>query len=272
MVLTFNTVSLHGAPRSGTTWLGRIFDSHPGVAYRYQPLFSYRFKGAIDDVSKPGQVKEYLQQLYDVNDDEFILQQKQVARGVQPLFADKKQQPETLVMKEVRYHYVIPALLRAVPGIKLIGIVRHPCGVMNSWLKTPREFLPEWDVLSEWRDAPSKNRGKREEYFGFNKWRELACLFLKLKQDYPDEFRLIRYEDLVAQPEQETQKLFDFCGLDMHSQVRDFLCASQQQDVDDPDSVYRSKNVVDRWKQELPGSIRDNILVEIMGTELEVFL
>src|SRR5690349_19178518 len=26
-----------GAPRSGTTWLGKIFDSHPSVLYRHEP-------------------------------------------------------------------------------------------------------------------------------------------------------------------------------------------------------------------------------------------
>jgi Sulfotransferase family len=30
-------VLLLGAPRSGTTWLGKIFDSHPGVIYRHEP-------------------------------------------------------------------------------------------------------------------------------------------------------------------------------------------------------------------------------------------
>lgn len=32
-----NTVLLLGAPRSGTTWLGKIFDSAPDVIYRHEP-------------------------------------------------------------------------------------------------------------------------------------------------------------------------------------------------------------------------------------------
>ena len=32
-----DVVLLIGAPRSGTTWLGKIFDSHPRVVYRHEP-------------------------------------------------------------------------------------------------------------------------------------------------------------------------------------------------------------------------------------------
>lgn len=269
---TFRLVSLHGAPRSGTSWLGKVFDSHPDVAYRYQPLFSYRFKGALDIDSSPEAVEDFLQQLYSVTDDEFILQQRQIARGVHPSAFKKAHSPSVMVMKEVRYHYVIQMLLRVVPNVKVVGIVRHPCGVINSWLKTPREFKPEWDVMAEWRDAPSKNQERREEYYGFTKWKELARLFLALAQDYPNSFYLVRYEALVANPEAETRELFAFCGLDMPVQVQNFLTSSQQGEVDDPDSVFRLADVAERWEKELPAQIRDAILVELKDTDLEVFL
>ena len=35
--LAARIVLLLGAPRSGTTWLGKIFDSHPDVLYRHEP-------------------------------------------------------------------------------------------------------------------------------------------------------------------------------------------------------------------------------------------
>ena len=44
-------VAIHGVPRSGTTWLGSIFDSSPNVIYRNQPLFSYAFKSYLSEHS-----------------------------------------------------------------------------------------------------------------------------------------------------------------------------------------------------------------------------
>lgn len=34
---TANCILLFGMPRSGTTWLGKLFDSHPDVLYRHEP-------------------------------------------------------------------------------------------------------------------------------------------------------------------------------------------------------------------------------------------
>ena len=30
-------ILLFGQPRSGTTWIGKIFDSHPDTLYRHEP-------------------------------------------------------------------------------------------------------------------------------------------------------------------------------------------------------------------------------------------
>ena len=35
-------------PRSGTSWLSQIFDSHPDTKFKLSPLFSYAFKNAVN--------------------------------------------------------------------------------------------------------------------------------------------------------------------------------------------------------------------------------
>ena len=41
-------ILITGVARSGTSWIGQIIDSSPEVVYRFQPLFSYAFKGFLD--------------------------------------------------------------------------------------------------------------------------------------------------------------------------------------------------------------------------------
>jgi len=36
-----NIIGIIGAPRSGTSWTGQIFDSAPDVLYRMQPFYSW---------------------------------------------------------------------------------------------------------------------------------------------------------------------------------------------------------------------------------------
>ena len=35
--MDLRTILLFGMPRSGTTWLGKVFDSHPRTLYRHEP-------------------------------------------------------------------------------------------------------------------------------------------------------------------------------------------------------------------------------------------
>jgi len=268
----FRVISIHGAPRSGTSWLGKIFDSHPDVAYRFQPLFSYRFKNAISENSSIEEVDQFFEDLYDIKNDEFILQQRQKSSGVHPKNFIKNSCPSALVMKEVRYHYLIKTMLTKVSGIKIIGVVRHPCGAINSWLKTPREFHPEWNQLREWRTAESKNQFRIEEYYGFEKWRELAATFLDLSLQYPSSFKLVRYEDMVEHPIKTISDLFAFAGLPMHAQTEEFLISSQAKEMEDPDTVFRLSDVAHRWKRELLPEISDAILHEVADSDLRIFL
>src|ERR1700760_3806926 len=61
-----------GAPRSGTSWLAKIIDSHPDVLYRHEPDTVLRNEvlpwmcGPDDIVKYRGEAESYLRQLIDV--------------------------------------------------------------------------------------------------------------------------------------------------------------------------------------------------------------
>jgi hypothetical protein len=268
-----NVISIHGVPRSGTSWLGQIFASHPDVAYRYQPLFAYRFKDRLNLQSTSQDIDRFLNELYNVEDDEFILdveRRKPISDYWQK--AIKSEQPKYLVMKMVRYHHLLRLFLENIEGIKIVGIVRHPCAVINSWLQAPKEFRCGWDPNKEWRYAPKKNAERPEEFNGFEKWKEVALMFLKYQQKFPENFYLLRYETLANNTESEVKRLFSFSGLEMEQQTLDFVNISHSKHDPDPYSVIRKNVSNQKWKHELDPSIANAIIKDVQGTNLEQFL
>ncbi|SFQ35994.1 sulfotransferase family protein [Salibacterium halotolerans] len=266
-----NVISIHGAPRSGTSWLGQLFDSSPETRYKFQPLFSYTFKDYINLHSSPQDIEHFFQSVYST-DDHFLDQQDKKEKGYYPVFENKDNDPDFLVMKMVRYHYLIQYLLTNSPELQVIGIVRNPCGVMNSWRKAPREFLQEWDFNEEWYFGTSKNKFRPEEYYGFHRWKEQAHMFLWLQKNFPQQFKLIRYEDLVGHTEDVVKDLFSFVELPMNDQTQRFIEKSKSVHQDDVYSVYKGNKEVDDWKNELDISIINKIKSELLQTELEHFI
>ncbi len=268
-------ISIHGVPRSGTSWLAHLFNSCEEVRFRYQPLFAYRFKHHLQLDSTQEDVQQFFHDLYHLDYDEFIFHGEHQLRTEDGSYHefDKVEAPSHLVIKMVRYHFLVKKFLKEVPNLKIVGIVRNPNGVINSWMKAPKEFENEWDKMTEWRHAINKNAGRAEEYYGFEKWKEIASLFLDLEAQYPKRFYLVKYEDLVADTLAELEKVFHFCGLEVTNQVRNFVNLSHSKELGDhPYSVFRFKDVAKRWEKELEPTIMQQITEEVNGTPLARFL
>ncbi len=71
-------ILLLGSARSGTTWLAKIFDSHPDVLYRHEPDFALSTTTlppfvALDDLEPyVSPARDYLKQLYGVREPQVI--------------------------------------------------------------------------------------------------------------------------------------------------------------------------------------------------------
>ncbi len=261
-------IAIHSVPRSGSTWLGSIFDSSPNVAYRFQPLFSYSHKSQLNEFSSTEDIQIFFNDIL-YTDDEFVLQKKAIINNLVPVF--KKSTITHIVYKEVRYHNILKNLLRKDKEIKVIGIIRNPMAVINSWLNAPKEFKKElgWNALEEWRHAHRKNLGKPEEFNGYEKWKEVAYLFEELKKTYPDRFYLIKYDELMKNTLNLVEDVFYFCDLKLNEQTILFINKSKNIDKSDEKySVYRTKNSDNNWKDELSKEIVEEIKKNISGTNL----
>lgn len=264
-------IIIHSVPRSGSTWLGNIFNSHPNLAFRYQPLFSYAFKDYLTPKSTSEEIDIFFKSILNSNDD-FINQTEAVYKNIVPNF-DKKNNITHICYKEVRYHHIIENMILKCPKIKVILLIRNPISVLNSWKNAPREFKQDkgWVFDDEWLSATSKNLDKTEEFNGYNKWKETAFLFLKLYKLYPDNVRIIKYSDLLWNTTNITKELFNFTKLKLEHQTINFINESRSINSNDPYSVFKVKNNDRNWEG-FPNYIIEFIKDDLKNTILQEYI
>jgi len=162
-------IILMGMPRSGTSWLGKIFDSHPDTLYRHEPDSAQRIRG-IPIFADVAHAPQYLDVITDVVNKlpgawlsnvaatlpvfrksyyahpQFLLRKcgilatKLGARilGELPVpeVIDLRQVPQLLpVWKSIESLGRLGVLCRSLPACRAVLILRHPCGYVASVLR-----------------------------------------------------------------------------------------------------------------------------------------
>lgn len=262
-------IAIFGTPRSGTSWLAHIFNSHPDVLLRFQPLFSYGHKGRLNNKSSSEDIQNFFIEIINSSDPFATMSSKEQKNY--PVF-QKSSKTTHIVFKETRYLNIIENLLTQSNEIKVIGIVRNPLAVLVSWFRAPNEFNKEWDINCEWRMAQSKNQDRPEEFYGFEKWRESTEQFLRFREQFSQKFFLVRYDELNSMTSVVVKNVFNFCELEVCAQVQKFLIESKSRHDSDPYSVFRANANDDSWKNVLPDTIVEHVVLELKHTPLSIFL
>ena len=262
-------IYIAGVARSGTSWLGQIFNSSPDVKFKFQPFFSYEFKNRVNEDSTSLEFERLIRDMYE-KDSDFLDQTDKQKSGEYPCF-DKNTYLTNLVFKEARYQNLIEPMMRKAPQMLLVGIIRNPNAVLNSWVKNIKEFPVGSDIIKEWRYGECKNQS-REDFFGYYKWKEVSNLYLDLKQKWPNRVYVLSYEELVGSPNKCAREMFDFCSIEYTQQTENFINASTESHSESPYAVFKSKKVATQWKNEFPAYITSEIKKDLSGTRLEKFL
>ena len=261
-------IYIGGVARSGTSWIGQIFNSSPIIRFRFQPMFSYEFRGRIDEDSSSDEYQKFYEDLFNTESD-FLNQKDKVDKGLYPRF-DKKNEI-ILAFKENRFQSFIEPMLRKSNNLFFVGIIRNPCATLYSWSQNEKEFPPGSEIMNEWRCANCKNKGN-EDYFGYYKWKEVANLYLDLEQKYRDRVYIIHYDRFIKNVEEEVEKIFERIQIPLTNQTMDFLVKSQKGLDNNYYSVYKGKTDSQKWQTEFPQYITDQIEADLKGTRLEPFL
>jgi hypothetical protein len=170
-------MAIFSSGRSGSTWLGALVNSHPQVAYRFEPLRRLhkhrRIKQAVTTVMSDRFSQNDLPVLYDallpahplVEKPPFFAKEHARQRGRAPLwtvcraikplaglfeslYSPRSRPP--LAFKEVgRYQVLLQLLTRT--SLPIVYLVRHPCGVVNSMVRGQQKGAMSSQRL-EWLD------------------------------------------------------------------------------------------------------------------------
>lgn len=263
-------IAIFGMPRSGTSFLGQVLDSCPEIAYRLEPLFSYKLKNMVDEHSSKQEFIEFFEKAFDSHDDEFMNQTEKRQKGHYPIFEEKK--PVYLGFKTTRFHQLLLTMMKYFneDELKVISLVRHPAGAIYSWITHPKEFPSDADYKVEWKTGSCRKTAK-EEFWGFEDWKKVMSLHVSLEKQYTN-FKIFQYENIIYNIEEEVNKIFEFAGIKLTQQTLDFLKESQSKNIDDPYAVFKDKSVTSKWKVKLDKDIAIEIISDIENTELERFL
>lgn len=240
-----------GSPRSGTTFLGRILSRLPSLAYYYEPSVIKYLAGPVYDQK--------------ISDAESRLLYRIIARSLMCL---APQRGSRFAEKTPRNIFVVEALKAAFPNAQFIHLYRDGRDVTCSLLQKPWH-LRRSAALNK-REPGGRPYGpyppfyieknRTAEYIQISDvrrcawiWRRHAEQGLALRDVLPAKACCdIRYEDLVAHPTREVERLLVFLGESDPAHAAPAIRLAQ--------TAFQSS--VGTWKQELNARDKQTVLDE----------
>lgn len=189
-------IIIGGLARSGTSWLGNIFDSHPATAYRSEPDNYPQLQGVPlfppADMAASAPVSDFVYGLPALNRYRHTAKPPIFRKSYRSPLADMAYRTSASLARHgnrfsgnmpvwgARVSHVDPApimvwktvrslgrcglLLRSLPEARLVHLVRHPCGQIASVLRGERESrLPDRssEYYSLFRELLETEQGQR---------------------------------------------------------------------------------------------------------------
>lgn len=186
-------VFLIGFPRSGTTLLEQILDSHPALqAVEEKPMVSVMEQAFM---AMTGGGSDALHRL----DESQVLHLRQ--HYFQEASRHVKRRPGSMLVDKLPLNIVsVPLIWRVFPEARFILAIRHPCDVALSCLM--------------------QSFGHNDAMAGFSSLENISDIYARVMgawrvytQRLPIRWHTVRYEDLITRFSEETERLLDFLGV-----------------------------------------------------------
>jgi len=261
--------------RSGSTFLGQILDSYPGVFHTFEPLHQMLGDMYFQGGAFGGEVFALLRRILTCSlgarDDKHFLRHlkttleghgfiKYNTRYWKACGLDKSlcfnanffnqvcAAMPVHVVKTVRLGTEsLPELLMDLPDLRVLHLVRDPRGSFASRRKLA------WCNFADCNDTATVCNHLQ---------RDLRMAQL-LRKEFPDRYRLVRYEDIATSPKETLRPLLRFAGLDPTASSVDHFLDSHTQHQKKKTNAYstykESSDVAFSWRKSSEFSVVEKI-------------
>ncbi|WP_353249432.1 sulfotransferase [Salinisphaera sp. T31B1] len=310
---------LFGMPRSGTTWLGKLFDSHPHVLYRHEPDTWRPLPALGDQVCRAefaGNLRDFVAAMPDFRSlrvagkrplfakaygsstgFQLMRASAELARVASRVYAEfpilvhqngDQDAERLLVWKSIQSLGRLPEMLAMLEQARGIHILRHPCG----YIASVRRGIQSKSFTDNSADSLVYGVARRSvgtpvgERFGFDDGHQqqlsaltpeerLAWHWVLINERVhmaltgSDRYLPVHYETICRDPLRGVQSMFDFAGLSVSDQTRDFVASSTQRSRADYYSVFKDPEVAAwRWRDELDSDTVQRVMAIVSRSDV----
>ena len=279
-----NAILIVGAPRSGTTWLAKIFDSHPDVLYRHEPdeLFpptlpirdSMRVWIGQRDPRTAAKAPFFRKSWQSGPAHLVRTSLAYAAKAAGRIGIPAWQVPDLghiaharAVIKSVRLRGQLGDFARSCPDGRALLVLRNPFGQIDSMIRGARDHRFE---LSQSSGAMPLDADRAMAFaarhgvspaafqhispaaqFAWS-WREFNETAMASIENQPNAMVVV-HKDLCFRPIEKSREVMDFTGLLWAAQTEHFLAeSSHHQGFEEYYDIRRdTASVPDRWRRSL---------------------
>ena len=259
------------SPRSGSTWLGNVLSAVPNSCVLFEPLHLVH----VPESKQAGFTwRTYLPVSSKWNKGRAFL--KRVFKGQvinewtsREMSFRQAKKAEMMIVKFVRASRLIPWICKEFEVRATILLIRHPCAVLASqmkskdWSNAKRPGLPAYlEEFPQFQNVISNTQGTEEHLAAIWALDQLPPFL----ESQPHPWIFITYEELYLRPGETIEKIRQTCGLPIDSKLA-MTKISKKSSV-----TYKSGiSGISGWKEQFSKSQVDRILKTIHALGLSFY-
>ena len=247
-------ILIAGTARSGTTWLAEMIARQVPARLMFEPFHR-------DEIEALSGIPLFPYLRPDENHEDFEAFARSVLSGsIRHPWVDSQidcSRPELRIVKEIRGNLFLRWLFERFPRLPIVLIVRHPCAVVSSRMRAGWSAEADLeDMMSQPKLVADHLRDTVDVIAQARSPVELHAVvwciqnLVPLRQFSDGDLKLVFYEHLVQDTEEQLESILDFLG--RASALRGLGKLRAASATTGPNSsVIRGEDLLSRWQRDL---------------------